>query len=345
MRILLTADPELPVPPQHYGGIERIVASLASEYRRRGHVVGLVAHHDSTADTDDFFPWPAATSSGMGNQFANARHLRHSVERFQADVVHSFSRLSYLLSLVDRGVPRIMSYQREPTGRTVSLSRRVHRDRLSFTGCSEYICANGRARGGGDWTAIPNFVDVNGFQFSESVADDAPLVFLSRIEPIKGAHLAIEIARRSNRRLIIAGNHATSGEHAEYWTREIESQLSLGSVEYVGPVNDQQKNELLGKAAAMVVPIQWNEPFGIVFAESLACGTPVISCPRGALPEIVDDNVHGFLIRSVEEGIEAVSRLPCISRAACRRCAEQMFSTGIVATKYEYLYSRVSGAR
>src|SRR5439155_12741710 len=124
---------------------------------------------------------------------------------------------------------------------------------LTFTGCSEYIARCGR-RAGGEWLGIPNFADTDQLSFVPSVGADAPLVFLSRVESIKGAHWALEIARRSGRRLVIAGNHATSGPEAVYWKEKIEPSLARDDVEYVGPVDDVQKDELLGKAAAMVVP-------------------------------------------------------------------------------------------
>ena len=193
---------------------------------------------------------------------------------------------------------------------------------------------------------VPNFSDTGFYRFVAEVPPDAPLVFLSRIERIKGAHTAIEIAQRAGRRLIFAGNRVETGEGLEYWRSEIEPRLAPGRVEYVGAVNDDQKNELLGRAAAMLVPIEWDEPFGIVFAESLACGTPVISCPRGALPEIVVPGEHGFLVRSVAEGVEAVAAIPSISRAACRARCEELYSRRVVVTQYEELYRKlVTGLR
>jgi glycosyltransferase involved in cell wall biosynthesis len=110
----------------------------------------------------------------------------------------------------------------------------------------------------------------------------------------------------------------------------------------VGPVNDRQKNELLGQAAAMVVPIEWNEPFGIVFIEALACGTPVISCARGALPEIVRDGVDGFLVTDAKEGAAAVEMLSSLDRTECRRRVESMFSSTVVARQYLSLYGELT---
>lgn len=232
-----------------------------------------------------------------------------------------------------------MSYQREPSGDTVRWSRRVIGDhRLRFTGCSGYIAENGRQRGSGSWIAVPNFVDIENFTFVAQVPDDAPLVYLSRLERAKGAHSAIAIAKGAGRRLVIAGNRVNSDEGRHYWKHEIEHEIGRNGIEYIGPVDDVQKNQLLGSASAMVVPIEWNEPFGIVFAESLACGTPVISSPRGAVPSIVLHDTHGYLVRSIEEGIDGVRRLHTISRAACRQQAEASFNVVSVAQDYLNLY-------
>ncbi len=195
----------------------------------------------------------------------------------------------------------------------------------------------GRSHGGA-WQAIPNFVDTESYEFSLAVAPDAPLVFLSRVEAIKGAHLAIEVAKRTGRRLVIAGNHASSGPELDYWESSIQPHVGRDGIEYIGPVDDPAKIRLLNTAAAMIVPIQWEEPFGIVFAEALACGTPVISCPRGALPEIVREGVDGFLVRDVDEACRAVGAIGRIDRGACRRRAETSFSARAVSGRYEALY-------
>jgi glycosyltransferase involved in cell wall biosynthesis len=343
MRVFLTADPELPVPPLTYGGIERIVADLVRGLRRRGHVVGLAAHPQSSAEVDRFYPWPGAASRGAWPTLRNGWTLRKAAADFRPDVLHSFSRLMYLLPLLPSRLPKLMSYQRQPSLRTTRWARRLSRGSLTFTGCSEHICRSGR-RAGGRWEAIPNFVDPDRYTFRPKVSDDAPLVFLSRVEPIKGTHLAIAAARRAGRRLVIAGNHFDSGENGRYWSEQIEPHLGR-DVEYVGPVDDVHKNELLGGAAAMLVPVQWEEPFGIVFAESLACGTPVLSCPRGSLPEIVREGREGFLAESVEGLSAAVGKLATIDRAACRERAEKAFSAGEVVRRYEELYESVCARR
>ncbi len=343
MRLLITADPEIEVPPRTYGGIERIVDVLVRRLRDKGHIVGLVARAGSTCPADAFFPWPGTDSWSRVDTVKNSWTLARTVHGFRPDLIHSFSRIAYLLPHLRGSRPIVMSFQREPTPRTVGLAVKLAaRGKLTFTGCSDYLAERGR-RGGGQWLGIPNFADTEALTFSSTVAVDAPLVFLSRVESIKGAHWAIEIARRTGQRLVIAGNHLESGPEADYWRKQIEPWIGRDGIEYVGPVDDVQKNILLRAAKAMVVPIQWDEPFGIVFAESLACGTPVISCPRGALPEIVRPGVEGFLIRSIEEGCEAVARIGTIDRAACRRRAEEHFSPSAVVARYDALYRQLQG--
>jgi len=340
LRILLTADPMLPVPPVGYGGIERIVDALARCFRAEGHAVGLVAHPDSACAVDSFFGWPAAGQVGGIGALRNSAALRGAARLFRPDVIHSFSRLGYLLPVLLSAPPKVMSYQRHAGGGQIRWASRLAGRSLRFTGCSEYICAMGR-RSGGDWRAIPNFVELEKFTFVQSVASDAPLVFLSRIESIKGPDVAIDIARASGRRLILAGNRAEAGPERAFWEKRIAGRIGRDGVEWIGEVDDARKNELLGRAAALLVPIQWDEPFGIVFAEALAAGTPVITCARGATPEIVEPGRTGFFVSDTASGAEAVGRLGQIDRLACRRAAESRFSREVCARRYMDLYKEM----
>jgi glycosyltransferase involved in cell wall biosynthesis len=344
MKILLTADPEIPVPPVGYGGIERIVDALVRGLRADGHQVGLVAHPASASPADIRFGWPGAASRSAGDTVRNALALRRAVRAFQPDVLHSFSRLAYLGPQLFTNLPKLMSYQRHTGGRQVAWAARLGRGTLEFTGCSEFICRQGRAAGG-RWTAIHNFVELERIDFVPTVPADAPLLFLSRVESIKGADLAIAVARAGGRRLIIAGNRATAGAERDYWDRQIAPHLGRDGIEYAGEVNDAQKNLLLGRAAALIVPIRWDEPFGIVFAEALAAGTPILTCARGALPEIVTPGRTGFFIDDVAGGAAAIRRLGEIDRAECRREAERHFSSGVAVGRYRALYARLVQAR
>ena len=336
-RVLVTADPELCVPPLLYGGIERIIDKLVQGLKARGHEVALVARQGSTCAANHLFPWPGRRSQAIRDILPNMRALWSAVREFKPDVIHSFSRLLYILPLLPSDLPKVMTYERPPTGRAVQRAAALGGNALRFTGCSGHVAEEGR-RFGGSWHAVHNGVDLRTYDFKAEVAADAPLVFLSRIERIKGAHTAIAAARQAGRRLLIAGNHGSEGEERRYWEKEIVPHLGHDGIEYVGEVNDEQKNRLLGQAAALVVPIEWDEPFGIVFAEALACGTPVISCPRGALPEIVRHGVEGFLVRTVDEAVQAIRALPSIDRSACRRQAERLFSTEVMVDAYLKIY-------
>ncbi|MBI1290326.1 glycosyltransferase [bacterium] len=343
MRILLTADPELPVPPPLYGGIERIVDWLARELVQMGHEVGLVAHRESTVEGVALFPWPGLHSRSPGDAIRNSIHLSKVVRHFQPDILHSFSRLVYLAPLATSRVPRVMSFQRLPTERTVAMSARLHGRRLVYTGCSEWISRVGRSAGG-VWETIHNGVELSRYTFVGEVPRDAPLLFLSRLDRVKAPHTAIRIALADSRRIVVAGNFAERGPDREYFDKEVRPLLDEPLVEWVGPVDDVRKNELLGRSAALLVPIEWDEPFGIVFVEALACGTPVISNPRGAVPEIVRHGIEGFTEPGGEDLGYLARRAHLIDRSACRARVESAFSSSHIAALYSNLYERHAGS-
>jgi len=263
--------------------------------------------------------------------------LNAATRAFEPELIHGFCRLAYLLPALLGKIPLVMSYQREISTRNVRLARWLARCPIFFTACSTQLAAKG-ARGGGNWLGIPNFIEPERFDFVPRVHADAPLVFLSRLDQVKGVTHAIRAARAAGLPLIIAGNRADSGPDREYFDREIEPELDGQFVKWIGPVDDTQKNQLLGAARALLVPIQWDEPFGIVFAEALACGTPVISSPRGALPEIIEPGKHGFLETSHEGLVRAIHRAGEIDRFTCRQRAELSFSRATVVGRYESVY-------
>jgi glycosyltransferase involved in cell wall biosynthesis len=165
------------------------------------------------------------------------------------------------------------------------------------------------------------------------------LTFLGRLEPIKGAREAIEIARRAGRSLVLAGNRVTSDEGRRYFEQEIAPQLDHRTIRYVGEVDDEQKNALLGESAALLMPIQWDEPFGLVMAEALACGTPVIGFARGSVPEVVRHAETGFVCDGIDEAVLAAGRLGEIDRRRCRWDAEARFGVDPVVDAYERVYA------
>lgn len=340
LRIAVTADPYLAVPPRLYGGIERIIDLLVRGLIARGHHVTLFAHPDSRVEGATLVPYGAPPHVGA---IARARELWQLgfplwYDRRQFDIVHSFGRLAALLPLMPlRALPKIQSYQRAIPWTGVRRAVRLAGGSLRFTACSASLFrGHTNARGDGQWRAIFNGVELDRYSFSAHVARDAPLVFLGRLEPEKGAHVAIEIARRAGRRLVIAGNRVDA--HADYFDAQIAPALDGHSVSYVGPVDDRQKNELLGSAAALLFPTLFAEPFGIVMAESMACGTPVVALPNGAVPEVVRDGVNGYVCKTAQEAASAVGRLDRIDRRAVRQDAEQRFAAGVIVSQYEALY-------
>ena len=180
-----------------------------------------------------------------------------------------------------------------------------------------------------------NGVPLATYTLRDRVEDDAPLVFLGRIERIKGTHTAIEVAQQSGRRLVIAGNVSDEA----YFEAEVRPHLS-DCIEYIGPVDDAQKDDLLGSALAFLMPIEWEEPFGIVMAEALACGTPVIGTPRGAVPEVVKDGETGFVRETADQLAEAIGQVHTLDRAACRADCEERFSDRAIVEAYESLYRK-----
>lgn len=333
MRIALTADPELPVPPTHYGGIERIVDMLARGLVARGHDVTLFAHPKSSS-AGHLVPWPGASSVSAADTIRNAATLARWVKRNRIDIVHSFSRIAYLTPILPMSLPKLMTYQRAISPHTVRLGHTLSRGTLAFTAISDWMMQH--VKHIGRWTVIPNGVPLDAYTFRATVAPDAPLVFLGRIEEIKGPHLAIEIARRTGRRLIIAGN--IPDEKRSWFEAKVLPYVDGDRVRYIGPVDDLRKNALLGEAAAFLMPILWEEPFGIVMAEALACGTPVLGLARGAVPEVVEHGVTGFVERDIDGLVAAIDRLPSLDRHACRARVEAFYSHEVVVAAYETHY-------
>lgn len=336
LRIAITADPELPVPPLHYGGIERVIDMLVHGLEGAGHEVTLFAHPGSRTG-GRLVPYPGASSASRRDTLRNMLSLNREIALGRFDLVHSFGRIAYLLPLLPLPLPKLMTYQREVTPRSVSWGHRLSRGTLHFSAISRSMMQGVDHLG--NWHLVYNGVPLNTYRFVEKVAPDAPLVFLGRIEHIKGPHLAIRIARATGRRLVIAGN--VPDAHSQYFRDQVEPFIDGSQVTYIGPVDDAQKNELLGAAAALLMPILWEEPFGIVMAEALACGTPVLGMARGSVPEVVSDGVTGFVRSSVEGLASAVSRIPEISRAECRRRAETLFSDTAVTASYIEIYKRM----
>jgi glycosyltransferase involved in cell wall biosynthesis len=335
LRVAITVDPEIPVPPRLYGGIERIVDMLVRGLAQRGHDVTLFANPDSEVACR-LLPYPGARSQNRIDTVANMWHVSKAILRGHFDVVHSFARLAYLTPLLPLRIPKIMSFQRGVSPRSVLLGNLISHGTLSFTACAAHLIRPWQSDS--NFHVVYNGVPLETYECTGRVEPDAPLIYLGRVEEIKGVHLAIEVAKKSGRRLIIAGNVPQAEHHRRYFAEQIQPHVDGKIVEYVGAVDDAAKNRLLGGSAAMLMPLLWEEPFGIVMAEALACGSPVIGLRRGSLPEIVQEGVNGFVCDSVDQMVTAVGRIAEIDRRECRRIAEDKFSDRVIVECYERLY-------
>ncbi|MFD2288831.1 glycosyltransferase [Pedobacter petrophilus] len=336
MKIAIIADPELPVPPLLYGGIERIIAMLANGYVNLGYEVSLFAHADSKTAAK-LFAYTGKTSRRFSDILQNSFLINKELLSHRYDIIHSFGRLIYLLPQLPLSVPKLMSYQREPTISQVKKAKKISRSNsLAFTGCSAYI--SNQILPYAPAYPIFNGVDLAFYHFNNEISADAPLVFLGRIEPIKGTHTAIQVALATKKKLVIAGN--IPNEYINYFEQEIKPHLS-DEITYIGAVNDEQKNNILGSALALLMPIEWDEPFGIVMAEAMACGTPVIGFYRGSVPEVIISGVNGFRCNTLEEMIVAVKSIGTIDRKTVREDAAQRFSSHVIINQYLDLYSKL----
>lgn len=334
MRIAVTADPEIPVPPILYGGIERVIDFLVRGLKNNGFEVVLVANEQSKVEVD------ILRYKETSNPYI--RHIHNiatitQLREFKPQIIHSFSRLGYLLPFFRSKTQKLMSYQREPTTSQIQKAMILaRRGSLSFTGCSKYIAD--KISPFAPSYAIYNGIDITKYEARSVPIPDAPLVFLGRIEPIKGPHTAIKVARKAGKELIIAGN--IPNEYNLYFEKEIKPHLGV-DVRYIGPVNDTEKNILLRDSSALLMPIHWNEPFGIVMAEAMACGTPVIAFNHGAASEVVMDGLSGYMCNTVDEMATKILSTEKLNRKEIRSYCEQRFSNEVIVSNYIALYKKL----
>ena len=339
MKILIPVDPEIPVPPKLYGGVERLVDGLITEYTRQGHEVYLLAHEDSTArDAAEIFRWKGKNSRNNRDTVMNAIKLWKVARKVQPDIIHHFARLLYTYpALLTTRIPFVMTYGREISPKSTGLASFVGGNQIHFTAAAGHML-NHLKRYRHKFVPVYNFTDVHYF----TPKADAPkehLMYLGRIEDIKGIWEAIQTALATEEKLIIAGNIQPG--HEEWFEEFIRPHLSNPFIEWVGPVNDEQKRYYLQRAKAILFPIKWEEPFGIVMIEAMACGTPVIAFRRGSVPEVIKEGRNGFIVNNTQEMTEAVDKIPSLSREFVRKDCAQRFSREKIAGDYLKLFERI----
>ncbi len=339
MKILLIMDPGIPVPPPLYGGHERLVYLFANEYKKLGHEVTLLAGPGSYCDGSTVTFGTNDLNRGAFKRYAEVlsvwKYLRQNHHKF--DLIHNFGRLIYLLPVLNAGVKKLMTYGRPVSTKGIKFITTLPNRNLIFTACSNYCVSTGNIAG--KWETVYNTIDFSQYQVVPTVAGDAPLVFLGRLDRIKGVHTAIKVAKETNHKLIIGGNVSHTADNYAYFKNEIEPQIDGEQIIYLGPLNDEQKNEYLGKSKALLFPIEWDEPFGMVMIEAMACGTPVIAFKRGSVPEVVKEGKTGFIVNDGNEMSAKIASLNNIDRKACRKIAEENFNLTKIAKHYLSLFN------
>ena len=332
------------VPPELYGGTERIVGCITEELVSRGHDVTLFASGDSRTNARLAAPTPRALRLASEVQDQLAPHVLELAQVFEQadrfDVIHS--HLGYLafpqarmlgapclhtlhgrLDLPD--IAPVFRHFREQPLVSISDAQRAPFEPL-----------------GVNWAGtVYHGLPLDAYPLGRG--EGRYLAFLGRISPEKRPDLAINLARRVGVPLRIAAKVDPADE--QYFEREIEPLLAGDLVEYIGEIGDESKAKFLGDALALVFPIDWPEPFGLVMIEALACGTPVIARPCGSVPEVIVQGQTGFIADSLDEMAEAVARIDRIDRAACRQEAVERFSVERMVDDYEALYRQIGVER
>lgn len=339
MRIAQVAPLYESVPPSLYGGTERVVSFLTEELVKRGHDVTLFASGDSVTSGRLVPCTPRALRlSQCVDPFAHHILMLECIARQMAtfDVIHF--HVDYLHYPVSRrhSTPHVTTlHGRLDLPDLQPLYREF--DDVPLVSISD---AQRAPLPWVNWLAtIHHGLPGELHEFREKAGNY--LAFLGRISPEKRVDRAIEIARRAGMPLKIAAK--VDRQDLEYFQAEIQQLLDDPLVEYLGEVGGPGKDELLGNATALLFPIEWPEPFGLVMIEAMACGTPVIAYPRGSVPEVIDDGLTGFIVNSIEEAVEAVKRIPTISRMECRQTFERRFSVARMTDRYVEVYERVAG--
>ncbi len=358
MKIAHIAPPWLPVPPKDYGGTENVLFDLIEEQVAQGHDVTLFAPGDArtSAKLVSFLPRSLRAEGVPWSAHLKADyHMRRSVAEVRAgnfEMVHTHLSASTDLCLF----PLLSEL---PTSHLTTLHSKFPFDHVPhWQGDADqfYLDTWGSSvpvvtisqQASKDLPACVQVVGVvyNGISLRRYVPSptkpDSYLVWLGRFVPEKGAHLAIEAARRANVHLVLAGIiDRTVPESVRYFRQEIEPFIDQQKIRYIGPVNKTRKITLLSGAQGLLNPITWEEPFGMVMVEAMAVGCPVISFARGAAPEIVVQEKTGFLVHSIDEMVESIPLLKQLDRKSIRSHVESTFSAHTMANNYEKVYQRL----
>ena len=334
MRIGLIAPPFIAVPPARYGGTEMFIAHLAEGLVASGHDVTVYANGESRVKGELKWRYPRTDWPIQDSARAQLKNLDHSAwavhdAAAMVDVLHLNDAVAVPFTPFVSAAPVLtLHHPNEPV-----LSELYEKyPNITYVAISE-----AQARG----ETMP-LIDVvhHGIPLEQYVfggAKEDYVAFLGRMAPVKGAHLAIEAARRAGVRLKMAGE--VQPIFRDYWERQVLPHIDGRAVEYLGEADLALKNGLLSHARALLFPIEWDEPFGLVMVESMACGTPVVAFGRGSVPEIVRDGVSGWICKDVAEMADRIVSLD-IRPESCRAWVTQRFTCERMVARYVEVYER-----
>jgi glycosyltransferase involved in cell wall biosynthesis len=320
-----------------YGGTELVVDNLARGLVAAGHEVVLFTTGDATCPVERHWVLPVAVGT-TGSMIDELAHVEAAyVELAGCDVVHDHTLLGPLWAIANRVHPPVVTTAHgEFTPELVDLYRTISRQ-LAVVAISHH--QRSTAPSVQIARVIHHGIDVERIPFGRG--DGGYVAFLGRMHPDKGVHRAVEIARAAGKRLVIAAKMWEPAER-RYFAECVEPLLG-GDAVYIGEVGGGDKTNLLAGAEALVNPIRWAEPFGLVMIEALAAGTPVVTFAEGAAPEIVDNGVTGFVCTDDAEMSARLTDACYLDRSNCRRAAEQRFSTGRMVDDHVALYRQLAG--
>ena len=339
MKVALFSPVWFPVPPAGYGGIEAVVHNLADGLVDAGVDVSLFASGDSETRAELVAVFGEAPSERIGQTFWELQHALSFLERAgEFDLVHDHSGLLGLTLFGLSRCPTVHTVHGPVTGEPGDVYERACRV-AHDVGLVSLTLSQRAPRPLLPWIAnVGNSIDVARYPFRREPGES--LLFLGRMSPEKGAHRAIRVARESGRPLKIAAK-CREPEEIKYFERYIEPELGP-DVEYVGEVGHDEKCRLLGEAHALLVPIEWQEPFGLVMIEALACGTPVVALRRGSVPEVLRHGTTAYVADDLAGMVAGVDRVADLDPELLRADVERRFSVERMVEEYLEVYESVT---
>ncbi|GAA4590682.1 glycosyltransferase involved in cell wall biosynthesis [Actinoplanes octamycinicus] len=331
MKVALLGPIAWRTPPLHYGPWELITSLLAEGLTERGVDVTLFATLDSVtkATLDGVVPTGYEESDEIDGRVWEAIHVSHALERSgEFDLIHNHLDWLPLAFSAHCAAPMLTTVHGFSGANILPAYRRA---KSLFVSISD----SDRSPDLDYLATVHHGVDLDGLPFHPDGGDD--LILFGRIHPDKGTDLAIEIARRAGRRLVICG----IVQDRAFFEAEVEPLIDGERVVYLGSVGPEERGAILGSGAALLHPIRFAEPFGLSVVESMACGTPVIAYRKGSMPEVVDEGVTGRLVDSVEGAVAAVEGIGSLDRGVCSARARERFSAARMVDEYLAIYRKI----